>query len=51
MKKVKWIAMPAGSIMYLVSQMAKELPLQKPITMDVLMRAKDRYIEIASRLN
>jgi hypothetical protein len=43
--------MPAGQIMGMVKKMAEKLPIQQPISFEDLLRAKDRYIKIASILN
>lgn len=52
MRKVKWIPMPAGQIMSMVNTIARSNPyLCKPVTLEDLLRAKDRYIRIASLLN
>lgn len=52
MRKVKWIPMPAGQIMSMVSSIARSNPyLQRPVTLEDMLRAKDRYIHIASLLN
>lgn len=44
----KVIAMPAGQIMGMVKRMSKNVPLKKPLTFDVLRKATDNYIQIAS---
>lgn len=49
--KTKVIGMPAAPIMGMVKRMSKDLPLKKPITLDVLRKATDNYIQLASVLN
>jgi hypothetical protein len=46
--KTKVIGMPAGQIMGMVKRMSNDLPIQRPITFDVLRKATDNYIQIAS---
>lgn len=43
--------MPAGQIMGLVKKIVQESGVKGTIDLEVLLRAKDRYIKIASILN
>lgn len=49
--KTKVIGMPAGQIMGMVKRMSKSVPLEAPVTLDVLKKATDNYIQIASIQN
>lgn len=49
--KTKVIPMPAGQIMNMVKRMGETLPIKKPITMDVLVKATNNYLIEASVLN
>lgn len=48
---VKWIPLPAGQILGMVKRIAEQNGMTGPIDLEVLLRAKDRYIKIASLLN
>jgi len=50
-KPLKIIPMPAACILGLVNNILQASPLQKPITMEVLLRAKDKYLRDAALLN
>jgi hypothetical protein len=49
--KTKVIGMPAGRIMGMVKKMSAGLPLQQPLTYEVLRRATDNYMQLASIKN
>lgn len=49
--KTKVIPMPAGQIMGMVKKIGNNLPIRKPITMDVLVKATNNYLIEASVLN
>lgn len=47
----KQIPMPAGQIMGMVKRMVNNTPIKKPITLSVLKKSTDNYMQIASILN